>query len=204
MTRRWRTIRMDWVLLAGSATGIAVAFAVSLGLISFPGTHAGAQSAQASDAASLAAQRMAATRRWASTACTSVLNWKNEIHRDATSLNLGFGALDRVQDAITATTRMLKTMDALGPPPSAQNGHARSDLQRLRSDLEARVRAIETDTHRVTSGNLTAIGTLVSDLESDRAVAPQLAGALRRIVSVDLGLSLAETRACRQLVGLPI
>jgi hypothetical protein len=27
---------------------------------------------------------------------------------------------------------------------------------------------------------------------------------LRHLVTVDLGLSLAETRACRQLVGIPI
>ncbi|MGZ4170922.1 MAG: hypothetical protein ACXVSE_05630 [Solirubrobacteraceae bacterium] len=204
MSPHWRNKRVDWVLLAGSVAGIAVVLAVSLGLISLPGTRAGAQSAQASDAASLAAQRLAANRRWASTACTSVLNWKNEIQRDVTSLDLSFGALPRIQGAITATTRMLNTLDTLGPPPSAQTGQARADLERLRSDLEARLHAIESDAHRMASGHLTAIPALLNDLKSDQAVAPQLAGAMRRVVSVDLGLSLAETRACRQLVGIPI
>ena len=203
MARHWRNKRVDWVLLAGSVAGVAVVLAASLGLFTLPGTHAGSQSAQASDAASVAAQRMAATKRWASTACASVLDWKDEINHDATSLNLGLGAMPRIQDAITATTRMLKEMDTLGLPPSARSGQARTDLERLRSDLDARVRTIKGDAHRVTSGNLTAIPALLSDLNSDRATVPQLAGALRRVVSVDLGLSLAETRACRQLAGIP-
>jgi hypothetical protein len=204
MARHWRKKRADWVLLAGSVAGLAAVLAMSLGLVTLPGAHAGPQSAQASDAASVAAQRMAATKRWASAACTSALDWTNRIHHDATSLSLGLGAMPRVQDAITATTRMLNEMDALGLPPSAQSGQARTDLERLRSDLEARVRTIEGDAHRVTSGDLTAIPPLLSDLNSDRAVAPQLAEAMRRLVSVDLGLSLAETRACRQLAGIPV
>lgn len=66
------------------------------------------------------------------------------------------------------------------------------------------MRAIEGDAHRVTSASLSAIPALLSDLEGDRALAPRLAGEVRRVVSVDLGLSLAETRACRQLVGIPV
>lgn len=196
--------RVDRILLAISGIAFAIVLAVSVGAITLPGTHAGAQSAQASDLASLAARRQAANQRWASAACTSILNWKNEIRRDATSLNLGFGALPRVKDAIAATTRMLDRLDALGLPPSAQTGQARADLERLRSDLQARVSHIESDVHDVAGGNLAAIGTLVSDLQNDRAVAPQLTEELKHVVSVDLGLSLAETRACRQLVGLPI
>jgi hypothetical protein len=204
MTRRWHNKRVGWVLLSGSVAGVAVMLAVSLGLITLPGSRVGVQSAQASDAASLAAQRIAANKRWASAACTSVLNWKNEIQHDVTSLNLGFGALPRIQDAIASTTQMLNRMDTLGPPPSAQSGQARADLERLRSDLEGRVHAIEGDAHRVTGGDLGAIGALLSDLGNDRAAAPRLAGAMGRVVSVELGLSLAETRACRQLAGIPI
>jgi hypothetical protein len=195
---------MDRLLLAGSGTALAVVLAASLGLITLPGTHAGTRSAQASDAAARAVQRATADRRWASAACANVLNWKNEIHRDATNLNLGFGALARIQDAATATSAMLRRVDSLGLPPSAQTGRARADLERLRSELDARVHAIEGDAHRVASGSLSAIPALLSDLEGDRALAPRLAGEVGRVVSVDLGLSLAETRACRQLVGIPV
>ena len=204
MTSKQGYKRLGQVLLAMSGLAGAVLLAVSVGAITLPGTNAGTQSAQASDLASLAAKRTAANRQWASETCTSILDWKNEIHRDATSLNLGFGALPRIQDAITATTRMLNTIDRLGPPPSAQTGQAPADADRLRSDLEARVREIEGDAHSVASGNLAAIGTLLSDVQDDRAVGPQILDELRHVVSVDLGLSLIETRACRQLVGIPI
>jgi hypothetical protein len=192
------------MLLAVSGVAFALVLAVSFGAISLPGTNAGPQSADASDLASLAAKRTAADKRWASSACTSVLNWKKEITHDATSLNLGFGAMPRIKDAIAATNRLVDRLDTLGLPPSAQIGHGQADLARLRADLSARVAQVEADANRVTSGNLAAIGSLLSDLENDRAVAPQLAQELRHVVSVDLGLSLAETQACRQLVGSPI
>ena len=56
----------------------------------------------------------------------------------------------------------------------------------------------------VASGNLAAIGTLLGDLESDKVLPGQISSELQHVVSVDLGLSVAETRACRQLVGIPI
>jgi hypothetical protein len=195
--------RLDQALVAAGGLAIAALLAVSLGAITIPGINTGAQTAQASQSAALAAQRTAANRQWASTACTTVLNWKNELKRD-TSLKFGFSALPRVQDAIAATTRMLKQLDTLGPPPSAQTGQARADVARLRSELEARVHEIQSDAQRVTSGDLLAIGALVSDLEHDRTMASQLGKEVRQVVSVDLGLSLLETRACRQLVGIPI
>jgi hypothetical protein len=41
-------------------------------------------------------------------------------------------------------------------------------------------------------------------LKNDKAVAPRVVDELRHVLTVDLGLSLAETSACRQLVGIPI
>ena len=195
--------RLGQVLLAMIGVGGAFAVAVSVGAITLPGTHSGTQSAQARDLVSLAAKRTAANRQWASAACTSILSWKNEIHRDAANLDLGFGALPRIQDAITATTRMLNKIDRLGLPPSVQTGQARADAERLRSDLQARVRQIEDDARSVAGGNIAAIGTLLSDVKNDRAVGPQMVDRLRQIVSVDLVLSLVHTRACQQLIGLP-
>src|SRR6476619_6403307 len=187
--------RLGRVLLAMIGVGGAFVVAVSVGAITLPGTHSGTQSAQARDLASVAAaKRTAANRQWASATCASVLSWKNEIHRDAANLDLGFGALPRIRDAITATTRMLTKIDELGLPPSVQTGQARADADRLRSDLQGRVRAIEEDARGVADGNVAAIGTLLSDLNNDRAVAPRMVERLRQIVSVDLGLSLVHTR----------
>ncbi len=195
--------RLGQVLLAMIGVGGAFVVAVSVGAITLPGAHSGTQSAQARDLASLAAERTAANRQWASATCTSILNWKNEIHSDAANLDLGLGALPRIQDAITATTRMLNKIDKLGPPPSVQTGQARADANRLRSEIEERVREIEDDARSVAGGNIAAIGTLLSDLENDRAVGPRIVDGLRQIVSVDVGVSLAETPACRQLIGIP-
>ena len=195
--------RLGQVLLAMIGVGGALLVAVSVGAITLPGTHSGTQSAQARDLASLAAKGTAANRQWAAAACTSIQSWKDEIHRDAANLDLGFGALPRIQDAITATTRMLNKIDKLGLPPSVQTGQARADAERLRTDLQARVREIEEDARSVAGGNIAAIGTLLSDLKNDRAAGPQMVDRLRQIVSVDLGLSVVQIRACQQLIGIP-
>jgi len=99
---------------------------------------------------------------------------------------------------------VMSQLDALGLPPSAQTGQARADLNQLRSDLALRLRAVEGAAGRVAGGNIAAIGTLVTDLENDKVLGTQITGELSHVVSVDLGLSLVETRACRQLVGVPI
>jgi hypothetical protein len=195
--------RLGHALLAMIGVGGALLVAVSVGAITLPGTHSGTQSAQARDLVSLAAKRTAANRQWASATCTSILSWKNEIHRDAANLDLGLGALPRIQDAIAATTRMLNKIDKLGLPPSVQTGEARADADRLRSDLQGRVREIEDDARSVAGGNIAAIGTLLSDIKNDRAVGPQMVDRLRQIVSVDLGLSAIQIRPCQQLIGIP-
>jgi hypothetical protein len=194
--------RLGQVLLAIIGVGGAFVVAVSLGAITLPGTHSGTQSAQARDLVSPAATRLAANEQWASAVCTSILGWKNEIRRDATNLDLGLGALPRIENAITATTRMLNRIDKLGLPPAVQNGQARADVERLRTDLRARVREIEDDARGVASGNIPAIVTLLSDLKNDRAVAPRMVDRLRQIVSVDLGLSAVQIPPCQQLVGV--
>ena len=85
--------RLGRVLLAMIGVGGAFVVAVSVGAITLPGTHSGTQSAQARDLVSPGAKRTAANRQWASATCTSILSWKNEIHRDAANLDLGVGAL---------------------------------------------------------------------------------------------------------------
>jgi len=197
-------MRLARVGLTVGAIAAAVTVAVSTGAVTITGLSGGSRKTQASDQTALAAQRTAADEQWASATCTNILDWKNEIERDGTSLDLGFGPVTRVKDAISATTRLMSQLDALGLPPSAQTGQARADLNQLRSDLASRLRAVEGAAGRVAGGNIAAIGTLVTDLENDKVLGTQITGELSHVVSVDLGLSLVETRACRQLVGVPI
>jgi hypothetical protein len=191
------------VILVMGGIAAAVVVAISTGLVTLPGFGVRARTPAGASAA-LAAERTAATRQWASATCTSILDWKNAIHRDATSLSLGFGPLARVHDAVGATTRMLKELNAIGLPPTPAAAGARAEIGQLRTDIESRAHGIEGAASSVGSGNLAALGTLLSDLEGSGSVGTQLAGELRQVVSVDLGLSLAQTRSCRQLVGIPI
>ena len=195
-----RLVRVGLVMIGIAAVAIAT---VVSGAISLPGFGSGSQ-AQASSRAALAAEREAANRQWADATCTNLLGWKNEIQRDGTSLDLGLGPSARIKDAIAVTGRLLNELDKLGLPPGAQNAKAQAQIEQLRSDIESRVQAIEGTASSVASGNVLAIESLVSDLASDRVVGTQIASELRHVVSVDLGLSLVETRACRELVGIPV
>jgi len=183
------------LIMAGVVATVVAAVAVALPA----GGHRNGAPAQAS----LAANRTAANKRWASATCTNILAWKNEIAHDESSL-LSLGALTRVDDAIAATKRMLKRQDKLGLPPGAQTAPARAEARRLRSEIESRLQDIESVASHVAGGNIAAIATLLTDLQNDRSVAPQVVDELRRVLTIDLGLSLVETGQCRQLVGIPI
>jgi hypothetical protein len=197
----WRFGRVVLVMAALVAAVVAV---LSSGAITLPGFGDSSQTAQASDHAALAAQRTAADKQWASTTCTNILAWKNELKRDGTSLDLGFGPTARVKDAISATDRLISRLNRLGLPPGTRSAQARAELDQLRSDIDSRLRNLEGTAGSVAGGNLGAIGTLLSDLEDDKVLGPQIAHELSHVASVDLGLSLAETGACRQLVAIPL
>jgi hypothetical protein len=195
--------RLARVLAVVAAVVAAGTIAITTGAVKLPGFSAGSRKTQPSEQAALAAQRTAAEEQWASATCTSILTWKNEIQRDGTSLDLGLGPSARVHDAITASTRLLSELDKLGLPPGAPP-QAQAELDQLRADITSRLSSLEGAAGSVAGGNLGAIGTLLGDLESDRVLGTRITDELRHVVSVDLGLSLAETRACRQLVGIPI
>jgi hypothetical protein len=197
----WRLARV-MLVVAGVVAAVTIAF--SSGAVTIPGLSGGSRKTQASDQATLAAQRTAADKHWASATCTSILDWKNEIQRDGTSLNLSLGPSTRIHDAISATTRLLGQLDTLGVPPSAQTAQTQAELNQLRAEITSRLSSLEGAAGSVAGGNLAAIGTLVDDLESDKVLGTQVAGELQHVVSVDLGISIAETRACRQLAGIPI
>ena len=196
-------VRLLRVILVMAGIVAVVVLAVVTSAISLP--HFGNSShPQASPGAGLAAQQEAANRQWAAATCTNVLDWKNEIQRDGTSLNLSLGPTTRIHDAISATTRLLSQLDTLGLPPSAQTGRTQAELNQLRAEITSRLTSLKGAAGSVAGGNLAAIGTLVDDLESDKVLGSQIGGELQHVVSVDLGISAAETRSCRQLVGIPI
>jgi hypothetical protein len=195
-----RLIRI--VLVMGGIAGAIVATVA----IALPGSgHANnTPSTQTSLAARRAgAQRTAANKQWAEATCTNILAWKKEIARDESGL-LSLKALSRVNDAIAATKRMLATEDRLGLPPGATTALARTEANRLRTEIDSHLTNIEKAASSVASGNIAAIGTLVTELQNDKSLAPQTLNELRHVLTADLGLSLAETSSCRQLVGIPI
>lgn len=193
-------LRLGTVLLVMAGVVAAAVVAISSGAVKLPGLDHGTQR----PTATLAAQRTAANRQWASALCTNLLDWKKQIQRDGTSPSLGLGPVQRIKDATAATTRMLGKLNKLGLPPAGESRQARAAANHLRSALRSRALKLETDATSVASGDLAAIGTLVADLNRDKAMGTQISNELQRVVSVDLGLSLAETGACRQLVGIPI
>jgi hypothetical protein len=199
-----RTSIASWAGRGLLITVAAVLIAISTGAITLPVALPFWSSGRSAAATSLATDRSSADQRWASGLCTNVQTWKHELTRDGTSLDLGFGVATRVENAIAATNRMLDELNTLGLPPGAQTAQARAEIRALRAELITRVRGIESVAGSVAAGNIAAIGTLLSDLQRDKAVGAQLAGSLSHVLSVDLGLSLVETRACRELVGIPI
>jgi hypothetical protein len=192
--------RLGTVLLVMAGIAAAVGAALSTGAIRLPNLSQSHRSVSTS----LAADRTAANREWASALCTNLLGWKNQIERDGTSLDLGFGPMARIKDATAATTRMLSNLEKLGLPPAGQTAQAQAEANGLRSAIASRALRLETDATNVASGNLGGIPALVTDLEQDRSMGTVISNQLRHVVSVDLGLSLAETRTCRQLVGIPV
>ncbi len=194
-------LRLGRVLLVMAGVAAAAVVALSTGVVKLPGLH---HDTRGSQKASLAAQRTAVNRQWASAFCMNLLDWRNQIQRDGTSLNPSLGPVARIKDATAATTRMLGKLEKLGLPPAGQGSHARAEANHLRSAIQSRALKLQTDAASVASGNLAAIGTLVTDLGNDKAMGTEISNELQRVVSVDLGLSLAESGACRQLVGIPI
>jgi hypothetical protein len=202
-----RSLAAIWrgrALLTIAIIAAAVLLADRAGVITFPGTKQSAADSQTGAEAVLAAKRAAATQQWASALCSNLLQWKTAIQRDATSLDLGFGAPARISDAIATTTHTLSALDKLGLPPAGHGARARAETNELRYEIASRVKSMKDAAGSLAGGNLAAVGTLFGDLKQDTAAGTQVVSEIRHIVSVDLGLSLAETRACRQLVGIPV
>ena len=193
--------RFGTVLLVMVGVVAAGVVAVSAGVVKLPLLH---HDGQPSQTTTLVAQHTAANRQWAAAFCTNLMDWKKQLQRDGTSLNPTVGPVERIKDATAATTQMLGKLRNVGLPPAGRSGQARAEADHLRSMLQTRARKLQADANSVASGNLAAIGTLVTDLNRDKAMGMGISHELQRVVSVDLGLSLAETGACRQLVGIPI
>jgi hypothetical protein len=86
-----------------------------------------------------------ANLRWTAAACERVLNVRNELHRDGTSLNLGFGPQARVDDAIAATRGLVRGLEALGlPPMERRNGQSQLRVPSAASAADLALAAAET------------------------------------------------------------
>ncbi|MBV9334921.1 MAG: hypothetical protein JO243_03430 [Solirubrobacterales bacterium] len=181
------------VVLILGALAAAVAAALGTGAVKLPGSA----NAQASTQPATAARQTAANQQWASATCSTVLGWSNETQRDLHGLTLSPGAIPRVQDAIGATTRMVKAIEKRGLPPALQGAQG----NQLRSDLQSQIPGIQSAASSVAGGNLGAIGTLLNDLRNAPAIKGQIVGHLRNAAS-ELRVSLASSPSCRQLVGL--
>jgi hypothetical protein len=173
--------------------------ALSTGALKLPGSG----SARAGTQQAAAARQMAADQQWASATCSTVVGWKNEIQQDLHGLTLSLGAIPRVQDAIGATTRMVDSIERLGLPPALQDAEGRAQVDQLRSDVRSHMRGIESAANSVAAGNIGAIGTLLSGLGNAPSIERQIVGDLRGATS-ELGVSLASSPSCRQLVELKL
>jgi hypothetical protein len=188
-----RVIPVVFILAALAA---ATAVALGAGAVTLPGTG----TAKVSTQQAAAAREIAANQRWASATCTTVVSWKNDIHRDLHGLTFSLDAIPRLQDAIAATTRMAHSIETLGLPPALQAAHGRAQLDQLRSDVQSHLHGIESAASSVAGGDLGAIGTLLNDLANARSMESQITGRLRDVAS-ELGVSLASSPSCQQLVG---
>jgi len=181
------------------ALAAAIAVALGTGAVKLPASA----KAKVSTQQAAAARQMAANQRWASGTCSTVVGWKNEIQRDVHGLTLSLGAIPRVQDAIGATTRMVDSIEKLGLPPALQSAQGRTQVDQLRSDVQSHLHGIESAASSVAGGNLGAIGTLVSDLGNVPSMEGQIVGHVRDVAS-ELGVSLALSPSCQQLVNIKL
>jgi hypothetical protein len=86
-----------------------------------------------------------ANLRWTAAACERVLSLRNELHRDGTSLNLGFGPRARIDDAFTATRRLVRGLEALGlPPMERRDGRTQLRVPSAGSTADLALAAAET------------------------------------------------------------
>jgi hypothetical protein len=189
-----RIVPVAFILVALAA---AIAVALGAGAANLPGTG----NAKASTDQAAVTRQMAANRRWASATCSTVVGWKNEVQHDLHGLTLSLGAIPRVQAAIGATTRMVDSIEKLALPPALQSAQGRALVEQLRSDIQSHAHGVESAASSLAGGNVGALGTLLSDLANAPSVEAQIAGRLRDVAS-ELGVSMASSPACRQLVGL--
>ncbi len=186
------------------ATGIA-AVAV-LGVMLVTGYWSGGPNSvrTAYTSPSTTANTEEADQQWADTACTSVLDWKNDLHNDATSVNLGFGPMARIDNAINSTQRLANELTTNGLPPTGRTAQARRQFAALGGELQTQLARVRSAAGQVESGNPLAALAAVENLKADSGLATDVVGTVRRLASVDLGLAVVETSACRRLAGSPV
>ena len=117
---------------------------------------------------------------------------------------LSFGAQPRLNDAIGATHQLANRLTRIGLPTTQQSSQAQHHFERLASDLQTQLTKAGTAANQLKSGNTAAAHALVHDLgtETGSIVAPLTD--LHQVSLTDLAIATLETKACRQLSGIPI
>jgi len=150
-------------------------------------------------AASAAAATEQADQHWADTACSTVLRWKDTLHRDETSTDLSFGPIARLENAAAATVHLVDEVSALGLPPGARTVAAHRDFKALADQLVTSSGGLRSVAGQLESGDVAAALGAISDTANAAALATALVHSLQRFVSVDLGLAMIKSGACRDL-----
>ena len=140
-----------------------------------------------------------ANREWANAVCTSVGVWKKQVHGSYTSLNPTFSPNERLHQAIGATQLLVTQLKNIGLPDTKQGQEAQQQLEKTADDLQTQLDQIESSAKELESGNTAGAKKLLGQLDAlTRSLVASLKG-LRSVVSSDLAVALATTKACRDL-----
>lgn len=179
---------------------VAIAAAVILGMGYDANSQTLSRTADNSPAESTHQQDL----RWAGAACTNVLDWKNEISADETSLHMSLNPITRIEDAVSQTEALGTKLESIGLPPAARSGPAHEQVAQFGERLRTQLSHVKSATSDLENGNPMAALAAINDISAISGLASGFVGAIQHSASVDLGLAIVETRACRQLFGSPV
>ena len=140
-----------------------------------------------------------ADQEWANAVCTSVGAWKKQVHESYTSLNPSFSVQERLHQAIGATQLLITQLKTIGLPDTKQGQQAQRQFEKIADDLQPQLNQIEADANKLKSGDTEGAKKLLSQLAALTGSVVTGLNDLRKVVSGDLALALATTKACRDL-----
>ena len=146
-------------------------------------------------------QTKKANEEWANAVCTSIGAWKKQVHETYTSLNPTFSIQERLHQAIGATQLLITQLKTIGLPDTKQGQEAQKQFEKVADDLQSQLNQIEAEAKQLRSGDTEGAKKLLSQLAGLASSVVTGLNDLRKVVSGDLAVALAETKACRGLSG---